>query len=222
MNTLLEKTKVTERFRTFNNNLLSIFDIDGIEQYFPISRDVFVDTCISDLYDKFYTDIIELNAYEQILTEIDNTLDIIKDIKNNTTNKQINQSTKKAIHLGIKKIRSKLNLLKTEIEEKLRLYKSKTKGKYEDVRISEREYALFIILASKYGLVSNVPKANEKALAFSALTNISDQSLRDWIGSKYQVNPNELLLKRGNLDVLKETLTNICTEIERLRENANY
>jgi hypothetical protein len=222
MNTLLEKTKVTERFRTFNTNLISILDIDSIEQIAPFARDVNVDTFIGDLYYKFYSDIIVNNAYEQILTEIENTLGIIKEIKNNTTNRPINPSTKRAILLGIKKIRSKLTPLKSEVEEKLRLYKSKTKGKYEDVRISEREYALFIILASKYGLISNVPKANEKALAFSALTNISDQSLRDWIGSKYQVNPNELLLKRENLDVLKETLINICDEIKGLREDANY
>ena len=222
MNTLLEKTKVTERFRTFNKNLISTLDVDTIEQIFPFARDVNVDTRIGDLYEKFYTDIIEIKAYSQILTEIDNTIEIIQEINNNTTNKLMNKSTKKAILLGIKKIRSKLIPLKTEIEEKLRLYKSKTKGKYEDVRISEREYALFIILASKYGLISTVPNAGEKALAFSSLTNISDQSLRDWIGSKYQVNPNELLLKRGNLDVLKETLINICDEIESLREDVNY
>ena len=222
MNTFLEKTKVTERFRTFNKNLISTLDVDTIEQIFPFARDVNVDTRIGDLYEKFYTDIIEIKAYSQILTEIDNTIEIIQEINNNTTNKLMNKSTKKAILLGIKKIRSKLIPLKTEIEEKLRLYKSKTKGKYEDVRISEREYALFIILASKYGLISTVPNAGEKALAFSSLTNISDQSLRDWIGSKYQVNPNELLLKRGNLDVLKETLINICDEIESLREDVNY
>lgn len=222
MNTLLEKTKVTERFRTFNNNLISILNIDSVEQIFPFARDANVDIRIGNLYSEFYTDIIEINAYDQILTEIINTLELIKEIKNNVTNKVINPSTKRAIHIGIKKVRSCLDSLKLEIEEKLILYKSKTKGKFEDIRISEKEFALFIILASKYGLISNVPKANEKALAFSALTNISDQSLRDWIGSKYQVNPSELLLKKANLDVLKETLTNICNEIERFRENANY
>jgi len=214
MSTLQEKTEIVARFKAFNLALLKVLNVDDIDYKIPSARDSYVDFQLRDLFSKFSIAISNNKAIDQIITELNNTDKVIKEHVLQFKNKPLKSSTKNAIIKGTSYISLKLSELKLEYEEISRSNKLRNKGKYEDVVVSEKAYALFIILAEKHGLISKIPKANEKAIAFSALTNISDQTLRDNIGSKYQVNPNELLLKKDNLKVLKQTLINICSEID--------
>lgn len=222
MGTMLEKSKIIECFRLFNNNITDLLNSETIDQKFPIARGAFVDLQSQQICTKLTSDIQSLNAIDQIMVEIENSLILLKDIESQNTNKQLDRSTKTAIHSGVKYIRSKLVSLKSEMAEKLQVLKSKSKSKFDDIQISEKEFSLFIILGSKYGLFSSIPKANDRAAAFSALTNISEQSIRECIGSKYQLNPHELLLKKENLAILKETLLNICSEIDLIKDKLTY
>jgi hypothetical protein len=222
MNTLQEKTEIIARFKILNQGLYQIFNIEDIEQKADYVREPYVDLQLGDLFMNLYNDLKGNKTYEQIIAELSNSICLVNNVNLQFENKTLKSSTAKAIRKGTNYIINALETLKSETEEKLRTVKSKSKGKFDDVKVSEKEFALFIILAEKHGLISRVPKANEKAIAFSALTNISDQSLRDNIGSKYQLNPQELLLKKEYLTVLKETLVNICDEIDLIRDDLKY
>lgn len=219
MSSLQEKREIVARFKVFNQNLCQIFNINSIEKWLEPDRYHVVDYQIRELFSILCMDIIENKTYDQISVELSNSLTSINDLIIQLENKESNASTINAIKKGLKYIHNEIKNLNSVYDEKLRSSKAKSKCKFGDVVISEKEYALFIILAKKYGLISKVPVAGDIAIAFSALTNISDQSLRDNIGGKYQINPSELLLKPDNLTVLMETLINICDEIEIIKES---
>jgi hypothetical protein len=214
MSTLIEKSEIIAKFKTFNATLIKILNSDDIAVKSNSAREAYVDLQLRELFRDFLSDISDNKSIDQIVTEINNTLMIIKDHMLQFENKPLATSIKKALFIGSQYVSGRLESLKLEYAETIRTTKLKNKGKFDDVVITEKAYALFIILAEKHGLISKIPKANEKAIAFSALTNISDQTLRDNIGSRYQINPNELLLKKDNLEVLKLTLLNICYEID--------
>jgi hypothetical protein len=220
MTLLEEKNEIMRIFESFNSALIKVFDPHGIEAKSRKIRSTYVNNQLTELFTNFSFDILKYNSNEQIVTEITNSkMRIHNEIILKYEKRPLKHSTKKAIDSGTNYILIELDNLKLIFEEKIINNKLEKKQKYEDVRVSEKEYALFIILAQKYGLISKIPSAKEKSLAFSSLTNISNQSLQDNIGSKYQLIPNELLLKKDNLNILKQTLENICAEIELIRNN---
>lgn len=218
MSTQLEKSEVINKFKIFNSSLVDVFNPAKIEIKVDSLRKTYIELQIQNLLSSLYSDLLSFNSYEQIGIELNNSSSFMEEIKLQNENKTLNAYTKKAIIAGSTYVLAELDRLKIDFTEKLRLAKLKHKGKYEDVKVSEMEYALFIILAEKYGLISKVPKAYVKAEAFSVLTNISDQTLRDNIGGKYQFNPSKLLLKGGNLTTLIQTLENIRDETVIIRD----
>lgn len=211
---LKENTQIVNYFKSFNSELALIFNPNDINKKDQSIRADYVNLQLRDLFNELSSTIENSTSFGQIIIEINTSISIINEQILQTENQKMLPSTRAAIKLGAQLGITKLSRLKSVIEAKKSSSEPKYKVKYNDVNISEKEYALFIILAEKYGLISKIPTASEKADAFSSLTNISFQNLRETIGGKYKLDYENLLLKREHLAILKQALMNICEEID--------
>lgn len=218
MDHLKEKTKIIDQFKEFYNTINSILDPINIEtKKTKVARTFFVENQLNELFRGLYDKLNGYILYDQLSIELSHAHQKVETLKLELQNRPLNPSTKASISNGLNYILSRLNYLIDENDKKKSSIKSKYKSKYEDVIISEKEFSYFIILAEKYGLISKIPSSQDQAAAFSLLTNISEQNLRENLGIKYKNKPEELLLKKKNLKILLDTLQNICQEIECLK-----
>lgn len=220
MITTNEKSKIVNSFGTLNDNIIYIFNPLNINFKYYLARQELVDTQVRRLINEVKVLVNNLSVSETIIIEFDNTISIIEnEIILKYKNQILRKYTKEAINSGSAILLNELKKLKAEYLVILETKKSKNKSKFPDVIISENEFALFIILAQKNKLISrNHLKNEDRASAFSTLTNISENSIRQNTSSKYYVKPQTLMLDRENLTVLSNTLIEISKEIDCIKE----
>lgn len=212
---------ISSFFSAAKSKFLACFSIDALMLKSPSIRREQLKMNLDPLILNFSKDIKELPKDEQVLIEIQHLKKFLKDeIITKNINNTIDNYTRKAIASNFNILELELDKITLLLADDIDSSKEEKKSKFQDVKIKNVELALFIILASKYGLISyNEVTDTEKAKSFSRLTNFSEKSIRNFISGENKTYPNLLKLKEENIDNLKSIIDKISAELASMKMN---
>ena len=205
-------------FSQYRTRIIECFSIEALSfKHKTIRKDqIWMD--LKSILFEFDSKLNESTPDEQVLAEIEHLKSSLKqEIITNNKNRPLDRYTSNAIESNFKTLLYRLNTISANYNEVLVQVASNTKQRFSDVKVKNIELSLFIILASKYGLISyNDVSDKDKAENFSILTNFSANSIRNFITGENKTNPNLLSLKQENLDNLKAVLDKITEQISSM------
>lgn len=209
---------ISNYISVLRTKLLKIFSIEDIEVKFFNVRKENLRINLNSILKIFKEELSKLPLSEYLTTEIENLVNSLnEEIITKNRNKPLNKYTKDAITYNFNILTHELNEIKSSLANDLLLKQNQQKVKFDDVKVSNIELSLFILLAAKHGLISyNDVSEIDKSKSFSILTNFSENTLRQNISGEYKSSPHLLPLKQINLDNLKKILNNILNHIDSI------
>jgi hypothetical protein len=212
--------KITDFFSGYFDKFSNCFSIKKIENKNWAIRKTQIKMDVDEQFEKFKYDLIRLPINDHVTLEIEQLIkNLQEEILDKNKNVSISSKTWEAIDSNFQILESKLSNSLKEYQEQI-LNDSEPREKFSDVKLKSIEISLFILLASKFGIISNNEVTDtEKAKCFSKLTNFSQKSIRNFITGEYKLKPELLKLKKDNINDLKKVIDNISQYLDSMYSN---